>query len=53
MATELVSLLAGTVYEIGVCVCVYLRKLAQVSSVDDQGKDKDVSFAQRNEADEV
>ena len=37
--------------EFFLCVCV--RKLAQASSVDEQGKDKDVSFAQRNDQDEV
>ena len=29
------------------------RKLAQVSSVDDEGRDVDVSFAQRREEDKV
>ena len=31
----------------------YNRKLAQTLSVDDQGKDKDVSFAHNNDFDEV
>ena len=33
--------------------CNYRRKLAQASSMDDEGRDKDVSFAQKKDQEEV
>ncbi len=32
---------------------LFCRRLAQASSVDDQGQDKDVTFAQSNDTEEV
>ena len=49
----LLQVLVTQLWQVAERVVCVSRKLAQVSSVDEQGKDKDVTFAQRSEADEV